>query len=251
MTLLKALVVFAICYVAVKLVSRATLRLLDKSRRLDPSLKSFFGSAIKTLLWAVAVMIVASALGINITSLVAILSVAGVALSLALQGLLSNIFSGITLLASRPFAVGDRVTVGGHTGTVKAISLINTCVATPDARVIYIPNGDITSSTIVNETGEGVRRVDLKIETSYDAATEDVIAALLEAAESSELILAEPKPEAYITAYLSSNIEYTLLAWCKSGDYFGATCDLNRRVRDSYAAHGISISYDRLIIEHS
>lgn len=248
MTLLQALLVFVICYVAVKLLSRAIAKLLSKSKHLDPSLKSFLASAVKTMLWAIAVIIIASTLGINITSLVALLSVAGVALSLAVQGLLSNVFSGITLLASQPFAVGDRVTIGGHMGTVKSIGILNTCIVTLDSRLVYIPNGDITSGTIINETGNEKRRVDIRIETSYDNGTEEVIAALCEAAGASEHILKDPAPAAHLTGYMASNIEYTLYAWCESKDYYAALYELNENVRRSYEKHGIEISYDRLIV---
>ena len=145
-TVLEAVGLFIVCYIAIKILRKAIDKILDKSKHLDPSLKTFFASAVNVLLWAIAVMIVASALGINITSLVAILSVAGVALSLALQGLLANVFSGITLLASRPIAVGNFVEIGGQSGTVRSIGLFYTCLATPDNKIIYVPNGDITGS---------------------------------------------------------------------------------------------------------
>lgn len=249
MAVLKAVILFVLCYVIVKLLTKAIERLLGKSKHLEPNLKSFFNSAIKTVLWAIAVMIIASALGINITSLVAVLSVAGVALSLALQGLLANVFSGISILANRPFAVGDEVTISGQSGYVRSIGIFYTSIATYDNRMVHIPNADITSSVIVNATAEAKRRVDISVETSYDCPTEAVRSALLEAAAASQYPLAEPAPSAFIASFKASNIEFILRTWCESDKYFAAVADLNERIRSSYERNGIDISYDRLVVK--
>lgn len=249
MTVIKALILFVICYILVKLLTKAIEKLLGKSRLLEPSLKSFFNSAIKTVLWAIAVIIVASALGINITSLVALLSVAGVALSLALQGLLANVFSGIAILTNRPFAVGDEVNLGGQAGWVRSIGIFYTSIATYDNRIVHIPNANITGSVIVNGTAEPARRVDIAVETSYDCPTEAVRAALLDAAAGSKYPLSDPAPSAFISAFKASNIEFVLRVWCKSEEYFPCVADLNERVREAYDRHGIVISYDHLIVK--
>ena len=143
-----ALIVYVLCYIAIKILCKAFEKILDSSRHIDASLKSFFRSAIKAVLWTIAVIIIAGTLGIPVTSLVAVLSVAGVALSLALQGLLSNLFSGITLLTTHPFKVGDYVEISGQSGTVKSIGLFYTGLATVDNRMIYAPNGSVTSGQI-------------------------------------------------------------------------------------------------------
>ena len=247
-TVAKALILFVICYLVMKLITKAMDRLFNKSKHLDPSLESFLKSAIKTALWAIVIMIVASALGINITSLVAILSVAGVALSLALQGLLANMFSGITILATRPFSVGDQVLISGQNGYIRSIGLIYTCLRTFDNRIVYIPNGDITSGVIVNETCEETRRIDVLIETSYNDPTDKVKAALIEAAELTPTVLSEPKPFVGIKSYKSSNIEYLLRVWCRSEDNLGTGIALNESIRNAYEKYGISIDYDRLVV---
>ena len=154
-----ALIVYVLCYIAIKILCKAFEKILDSSRHIDASLKSFFRSAIKAALWTIAVIIIAGTLGIPVTSLVAVLSVAGVALSLALQGLLSNLFSGITLLTTHPFKVGDYVEISGQSGTVKSIGLFYTGLATVDNRMIYAPNGSVTSGQIVNYSAEDLRRV--------------------------------------------------------------------------------------------
>ena len=246
MTILKAAGLLVICYIAIKILRKAIDKILDRSRHLDPSLKSFFASAVNVLLWAIAVMIVASALGINITSLVAILSVAGVALSLALQGLLANVFSGITILASRPIAVGNYVEIGGQSGTVRSIGLFYTCLATVDNKIIYVPNGDITGSKIINYSAEPVRRVDLSVGTSYDCPTQTVRSALLEAISQTDKILDEPAPFVALAAYNASNIEYTVRVWCKTEDYWDVHFALNEKIRDSFDRNGVEMSYEHL-----
>ena len=244
-SLLNAIVIFIICFIVIRILKKAILRLLDKSH-LDSTLKSFAGSAISVLLWAIAIIIIADSLGIPVTSLVAVLSVAGLALSLAIQGLLNNLFSGVTILITRPFEVGDFVDVGGNTGTVKKIGLFYTVINTVDNKVIHVPNGDITSAKVVNYSSEELRRVDLSITAAYNSATEDVRAALLEAAAMTEKALAEPAPFVAIEKYNASNIQYTYRVWCKSADYWDAYFGLNENVRKCFAQHGVEMTYDHI-----
>ena len=245
-SILSAVLIYVVCYVVIRLLCRAFEKLLDRSKHIDASLKTFFSGAIKAVLWVIAIIIIAGSLGIPVTSLVAVLSVAGVALSLALQGLLSNLFSGITILATRPFNVGDYVQFGGESGTVKSIGLFYTVLDTLDNRVIYAPNGDITSSKIVNYSAESLRRVIIPVTASYDSATEDVRRAVLAAAAKDERILTEPAPMAAISGFGSSSVEYTVRVWCKSDDYWDVLCALNENIRESFAEYGVEMSYDHL-----
>ncbi len=245
-SILSAVLIYVVCYVVIRLLCRAFEKLLDRSKHIDASLKTFFSGAIKAVLWVIAIIIIAGSLGIPVTSLVAVLSVAGVALSLALQGLLSNLFSGITILATRPFNVGDYVQVGGEGGTVKSIGLFYTALDTPDNRVVYAPNGDITSGKIVNYSAEALRRVIIPVTASYDSATEDVRRAVLAAAAKDERILSEPAPMAAISSFGSSSVEYTVRVWCKSEDYWDVLFALNENIRESFAEHGVEMSYDHL-----
>lgn len=245
-SILSAVLIYIVCYIAIKLLCKAFGKILDRAKHMDASLKTFFSSAIRALLWVVAIIIIAGSLGIPVTSLVAVLSVAGVALSLALQGLLSNLFSGITILTTRPFTVGDFVEIGGESGTVKSVGLFYTCFDTPDNRVIYAPNGDITSSKIINYSAEPIRRVTVSVTASYDSATEDVRRAALNAAAKDERVLREPAPFAAISSFGSSSIEYTVRVWCKSEDYWDVLFALNENIRESFAECGVEMSYDHL-----
>lgn len=244
-TLLSAVIVFLICYAAIRILNRASVRLLAKSR-MDASVKSFLSSAIKAVLWVIAALIVADSLGIPITSLVALLSVVGLALSLSIQGLLGNLFSGITLLVTRPFAVGDYIELGEKSGTVRSIGLFYTVLLTPDNKVIHIPNGDITAGRIENYSSEELRRVDVCYGADYACPTEAVFAALLEAAAIDGRILPDPAPFVGISEYASSDVRYCLRVWCKNADFWDVRFTLNRNVRTCFEKHGVTMSYDRL-----
>ncbi len=244
-SLLNAIVIFIICFIIIKLLKKAIYRALDKSH-LDGSLKGFLGSVLSAALWAIAIIIIADSLGIPVTSLVAILSVAGLALSLAIQGLLTNLFSGVTILVTRPFNVGDFVDIGGNTGVVRKIGLFYTVLCTVDNKLIHVPNGDITSAKVVNYSSEPLRRVDLAITASYDCATEAVRKALLDAAAKTEKALSDPAPFAAINVYNASNIEYTFRVWCRSADYWDVYFGLNENVRASFAEHGIIMTYEHI-----
>ena len=241
-----ALIVYVLCYIAIKILCKAFEKILDSSRHIDASLKSFFRSAIKAVLWTIAVIIIAGTLGIPVTSLVAVLSVAGVALSLALQGLLSNLFSGITRLTTHPFKVGDYVEISGQSGTVKSIGLFYTGLATVDNRMIYAPNGSVTSGQIVNFSAEDLRRVIISVTASYDSATEDVRAACLDAIGMIDKALSDPPPFAAISSYGSSSIEYTVRTWCKTEDYWDVYFALNENLRTCFEKHGVEMCYDHL-----
>lgn len=245
-TLLGAIIVFVICYVVISILNRAALRLIGKSR-IDASLKSFLVSAVKAVLWIIAALIIADSLGIPVTSLVALLSVVGLALSLSIQGLLSNLFSGITLLVTRPFVVGDYIELGsGSGGTVRSIGLFYTVLTTPDNKVIHVPNGDITAAKIENYSSEELRRVDMTFGADYACSTDAVFAALLEAAKSDERILTEPSPFVGVSDFASSDVKYCLRVWCKNSDYWDVRFKLNESVRASFEKHGVAMSYEHL-----
>lgn len=243
---LSALICLVVCIIAVKLISKLVKKLLGKSRKLDGTIKGFISSAVKILLWILTAIIVADALGIPTTSLVALVSVAGLALSLSVQNIMSNLFSGITLLVSKPFVAGNFVDIGGKTGTVKTVGLFYTVMDTLDNTVVSIPNADVTAASLINYSTEPLRRVDMSFCTSYEAATEDVRKAILEAVGRDERILTEPAPFVALSKYNDSSIEYVVRVWCNNADYWGVYFDLNEHVRESFANSNIEMTYNHL-----
>ena len=191
--LFEAVIVLLICVIASRILMKLLGRGLEKSK-LDGVIRGFIRTGARAVLWILTVIIVASALGINTTSLVAVVSVAGLALSLAVQNILSNVFSGVTLLINHPFKAGDYVDIGSTSGTVKTVSLFYTVLDTIDNKRVSIPNSTVTSATVTNYSQEPLRRVDISISASYDAATEDVRAAILAAADMDEKVLRDPAP---------------------------------------------------------
>ena len=241
-----AIIVFLICLIAIKIIMKAVEKLLSRSQKLDSVIQGFIVTAVRIGLWALAIVIIAGALGIPTASLVAVLSIAGLALSLSVQNILANLFSGITLLITKPFGAGDFVDVAGNTGLVKSVGLFYTVLDTLDNRVVSIPNSDVTGASITNYSRNPLRRVDLTFCASYDDSTEDVRAAILDAAKADAKILADPAPFIVIGQYKESSVEYIVRVWCKNADYWDVYFGMNERVRESFAAHGVHMTYNHM-----
>ena len=242
-TLVPALLTFVVCLFSMKLILKLVGKVLDKTKKLDGTLQGFIRSAVKISLWFITAMIVADSLGIPMTSVVALVSVAGLALSLSIQKIMSNLFSGITLLVTKPFVADDFVTVAGKSGKIKTVGLFYTIMDSVDNTVISIPNSDVTASAIVNFSAEALRRVDMHFSASYDDRTEDVKNAILSAAREDERIMKDPAPFAALNAYNDSSIDYVARLWCKNSDYWDVYFRMNERVREIFDERGIEMTY--------
>ena len=245
-TLVSGLVTFLVCVIAIRILKAVLTRTLNRMTRLDPPIRNLIIKLVTTLLWALTIIIVAGAFGINATSLVAVLSIAGLALSLSVQNLLTNFFSGIMLLINKPFKEGDFVEISDKMGTIKNIGFFNTILATPDNVSIVIPNGDLTAAAVKNYSREPNRRVDLTFSASYDASTEAVKEAVREAIGMDSRILPEPAPFVRLLSYDASSIRYAVRVWCKNADYWDVYFDLNEHVRESFEKHGVEMSYEHI-----
>ena len=241
-----AILIFILCLVGMKIINKVLGKLLKQSKKLDGALQGFIRSAVRITLWLLTAVIVAEALGIPTTSLVALFSVAGLALSLSVQNIMANLFSGITLLASRPFSAGDFVETAGRSGTIKSIGLFYTVLATPDNMIINIPNSDVTASSIINYSTEPSRRVDMVFSASYADSTEKVKAAIMEAVSQDERIFPEPAPFVALKEYKASSIDYSVKIWCKNSDYWNVYFAMNESVRESFERNGVTMTYEHL-----
>ena len=245
-TIISGVITFLVCCIAIRIVKAVMNRALSRATKLDVPIKNLITKLITTLLWALTIIIVAGAFGINATSLVAVLSIAGLALSLSVQNLLTNFFSGIMLLINKPFNEGDFVELGDKIGTVKNIGFFNTVLNTPDNISIAIPNGDLTSAAVKNYSREQNRRVDLTFSASYDAPTEAVKKAIEEAIAMDSRILPDPAPFVRLLSYDASSIKYVVRVWVKNADYWDVYFNLNEHVRDTFANNGIAMSYEHI-----
>ena len=242
--ILYTLVLFLVCCLLVKLLMRATSRILERSR-LDKRLHTAIRSAVKAVLVFIAVIVLAEAIGINTSSLLAILSVAGLAVSLSIQDSLSNLASAIMILTAKPFKIGDFIEVKGKSGTVEQTGIIYTIILTPDNQRIHIPNSQITSNEITNFTAVGRRRVEINISASYDAPVEAVKAALLQAAAHPKLLPDEPV-FARVSKYADSAVEYTLRFWTKPEDFWDTYYDVLEACKRAFDDAGIEMTYPHL-----
>ena len=249
-TLISAVLTFITCFIVMQIILKTLERIMGRANKIDGTLKGFIHSAVKIILWILTGIIVAGALGIPTTSLVALISIAGLALSLSVQNILSNLFSGLTLLVSKPFKSGDFVEVGGRNGIIKSVGLFYTQLNTLDNVSINIPNSDVTGTTVINYSREPLRRVDRVFSAAYESSTEDVKAAILEAISHDEKILKDPAPFVRLSEYKDSCIEYTVRVWCKCADYWDVFFNLNENVRDCFAAKGVEMTYNHMIVSY-
>ena len=231
--------------VVIRVLLRIVDRMLSRSQNLG-SVGGYIRSVVRIALWFLLVLVVADSLGIPVASMIALLSVAGLAVSLALQNTLSNLAGGITLLASKPFTVGDYVEIGSVSGTVSLVGLAYTTLVTVENKEIYIPNSQLSSATIINYTRLGRRRMEITVSASYDAPTEAVKAALSEAVAQFPQILPDPAPEIRLSGYGASGIDYLLRAWTSSGDYWDVYYRLLEAIRPAFARHGVEMPYSQL-----
>lgn len=251
---LERLVPAVIILIAGAFLIKGLLRLLDRAiahSRIDKSLHSVLHSVFKIILWAILAIIITGTLGVNVTSLVALLSVVSLAVSLAVQGALSNIAGGIQILSAHPYAVGDYVEIGDSSGTVLEIGMVYTRITTPDNKVISIPNSTISTSKVINYTALGKRRVDLKFTASYDAPVDAVQSALREAADRVSTVFPTPPVFARVSAYGESAIEYTLRAWTPTESYWDSYYDIIENVKTVFDERGIEMTYPHLNVHMS
>ena len=245
-TLISGVITFLVCCIAIRIVKAVMARTLGRAAKLDAPVKNLITKLITTMMWALTIIIVAGAFGINATSLVAVLSVAGLALSLSVQNLLTNFFSGIMLLINKPFKEGDFVEFGDKVGTVKNIGFFNTVINTPDNISIAIPNGDLTSAAVKNYSREPNRRVDLTFSASYNMPTGDVKKAIEEAIAMDSRILSDPAPFVRLLSYDASSVKYVTRVWVRNADYWDVYFDLNEHVRDTFEKNGVEMSYEHI-----
>lgn len=245
-TILFAALLLVVCLVAKAILLKILDRALNKLTHVERSLHTFIRSMANILLWFVTLMVVAESLGINANSLLALVGVLGLAVSLAVKDSLANLASGLTILSTKPFKVGDYVEIGDIEGTVQDIGLVYTSLNTLDNRRILVPNSNVVDEEVINYTTEPLRRVDLKVTAAYDAPVEGVKAAIQAVIARHEKILADPAPFARLSGYGDSALEYTVRVWCQNQDYWTVYHDLLEGIKTAFDEKGISIPYPQM-----
>lgn len=243
--LLGALVVLVIGLWIIKLITRGSHKLMDKSQ-VEPSLKTFTKSLISILLKVLLVISVLGMLGIQMTSFIAILGAAGLAIGMALSGTLQNFAGGVMILIFKPFKVGDFIEAQGHMGSVKEIQIFVTVLTTPDNKTIFIPNGSLSNNSLTNFTRQPTRRVDWTFGIAYGDDYDKAKAFILGLISEDKRILADPEPFVALSQLADSSVNLTVRAWVNAADYWGVLFDLNEKYYKNAGAAGISIPFPQL-----
>ena len=233
--LLPMIVLFALGVLVIQIAMRLVKKLLVKAN-MEKAAHTLILTAARITLYVLLALVIASGLGIDVTSLVAMASVLTLAISLAVQNLLANVFGGFTLIYTKPFVAEDFVEIAGQSGTVKEIGLTYTKLATVDNKIVSIPNSAVVAAEIVNYTVTGTRRLDINLTVSYGVSADKVLEIMEEASRHSA-VMADPAPVIAMKEYNEQSITYGMMLWCKSEDYwdlkFAVNRELNRLAKDS------------------
>jgi len=243
-TVLPALIVLVAGILVIRIVNKIIATALDKTK-LEKAAHSLILNVANVALYVILGLIVATKLGIDVTSIVALASVLTLAVSLALQNIMSNVIGGFTILSTQPFHSGDYVEIAGQSGTVEEINMSYTKLATPDNKLISIPNSAVVAAQIVNYSAAETRRVDVNVSASYDVPVQKVLDALVLAGTVDNVLL-EPAPFAAVTAYGESAIEYSLRVWVKNADYWDVFFTVNQNVKKIFDEQNITMTYPHL-----
>lgn len=250
-TLVKALLVFVIGRFLIGLINQFVKRVLLK-RNIDPSIKTFVGSLIHIILMILLIVSVVGALGVQTASFAALLASAGVAIGMALSGNLSNFAGGLIILIFKPYKVGDFIEAQNLSGTVREIQIFHTVLTTTDNKVIYIPNGSLSSSAVINYSYQQVRRIDWTFGVEYGTDYAKVKGILEEILAKDERILQEPAaPFVAMSQLADSSVNYVVRVWVKSADYWDVYFDITRIVYERFNAEGIGFPFPQLTIHQA
>jgi small conductance mechanosensitive channel len=242
-----AIVIFLVGKYIVGIITRLVKKIMVKAK-VDVILVNFIGSIIKSVLLLFVVIAALDRLGVDTTSLIALIGAAGLAIGLALQGSLQNLASGVMLIIFRPFTAGDFIEAGGASGVVEEIGIFTTQMRTGDNKEIIIPNGSIFGGIITNYSKRATRRVDMVFGIGYNddiRKAKEIIASVIAA---DERILDDPAPLIAIGELGSSSVNFNVRPWVKSGDYWSVYFDLNEKIKLSFDENGISIPFPQMDI---
>lgn len=246
-TLIAAAVVFLLGL----LLTRIVLKIVDRAvgrAHVDGAAGSFVRSLLRILLYTLLAIITLSILGVPMTSIIAVVSAAGLAVGLALQDSLSNLAGGFIILFSKPFKAGDYIIAGGSEGHVESVSILYTNLVTRDNRSVYLPNGLLASGQITNLSQRGTLRVSVPLSIAYDADFEQARQILLEIMAAHPMILKEPAPFVGMSGHGDNAVLLNAGFWVKSEDYFSVSGSIYEQAKTALDAAGIEIPYPQVCV---
>ena len=249
-SILVAILILVVGRFIVKLINKLVGQMLDR-RKVDPTIASFTKSFVNVLLMVLLIITVVSALGVNTTSFAALLASAGVAVGMALSGNLQNLAGGLLLLFFKPYKVGDYISAQGVEGVVKAIQIFHTVLTTVDNKEIFVPNGALSSGTVVNFSRNDLRRVDQVVTVEYGTDVNAVREAVMDIANADSRILKDPAPFVELGALADSSVNFTVRLWVKTADYWGVWFNMNRKVYEEFNKRGIGFPFPQIQVHQS
>lgn len=250
LAIIKAVIIFIVGRFLIRLLNKFVYRLLSK-RNIDPSVRTFAGSLVNVTLMILLIISVVGALGVQTTSFAALLASAGVAIGMALSGNLSNFAGGLIILIFKPYKVGDYIESQGVSGSVKEIQIFHTVLNTPDNKIIYIPNGSLSSSAVINYSYQTTRRVEWTFGVEYGTDYEKVKGLLEEIIQKDMRILADPAPQVALNQLADSSVNFVVRVWVKSGDYWDVFFDINKNVYQTFNEAGINFPFPQLTVHRA
>jgi small conductance mechanosensitive channel len=242
-----ALAIFIVGKFVVNVLVKLAKKLMTKAH-VDNLLVNFIASIIKTVLLLFVIIAALDQLGVDTTSMIALIGAAGLAIGLALQGTLQNLASGVMLIIFRPFTDGDFIEAAGVSGVVEEIGIFSITMRTGDNREIIIPNGAVYGGTITNNSRRDTRRVDMVFGIGYDddlLKAKEIINRIL---SEDERVLADPAPTVAVGELADSSVNFNVRPWCKTSDYWGVYGDVHEKIKLTFDAEGISIPYPQMDI---
>lgn len=250
LTLIKAFIIFIVGRFLIRLLNKFIRQILNK-RNIEPSVRTFVGSLVNVVLMILLIISVVGALGVQTTSFAALLASAGVAVGMALSGNLSNFAGGLIILIFKPYKVGDYIESQNVSGTVKEIQIFHTVLNTPDNKIIYVPNGSLSSSVVINYSYQTMRRVDWTFGVDYGTDYEKVKQQLESILSKDGRILSEPAPQIALNQLADSSVNFVVRAWVKSADYWDVFFDINKNVYQTFNEVGINFPFPQLTVHQA
>ena len=248
--LLGAIIIYIVGHFIIKQVGRLLARILEK-RKLEISVQTFLRSLVSILLNLILAFAIVSRLGVETTSFAALLASAGVAIGMALSGNLSNFAGGLIILVFKPFKVGDYIEGQNANGTVREIQIFHTILTTVDNKVIYVPNGALSSNAITNYNKQETRRAEWVFGVEYGEDFEKVKAVLQRIIDADPRILKDPAPMIALGALSASSVDIKVRAWAKTADYWDVYFDMNKIVYDTFNKEGIGFPFPQLTVHQA
>ncbi|QBQ48164.1 mechanosensitive ion channel family protein [Brevundimonas naejangsanensis] len=240
-----AAIIFVLTLLAARWASGAARKILGRTRlvRRDPTVLAFMVQIVRVVVVIIGMIAVLQRLGVQTTSIIAVLGAASLAVGLALQGTLSNVAAGVMLLILRPYRVGEAIDVGGASGTVQKLDLFTTQLTNANNHKIVIPNSKVLSDVIVNVTGQRTRRIEIKFTVGYGENLKDACAVLASVAKVNDRVLKDPAPWTGVTGLLDSAVQITLHAWVNNADWWQTQSDLMQAGKEALDEAGIEIPF--------